>query len=139
MPGKPNGKIDYDALPYPLAEEETQFQPPRDDVEKKIRELWAHILGKEIKHTGVTRSFFELGGNSLNTMALISTLHKEFDIRISLGEIFTNPTIEKQAAFVRKMKGRGYKERFKSIEPVEKKEYHILSSAQKRLYFIQQL
>ncbi|MCP5052505.1 MAG: amino acid adenylation domain-containing protein, partial [bacterium] len=135
MPRKPGGKIDYDALPDPLAEEKTAVQPPRDHVERKLTQLWSVILGIEGTGISVNRSFFETGGNSLNIMTLISRVHKAFDVRISLGDMFNNPTIEKQAALVRSARP----DRFAAIRPVEEREYYELSPAQKRLYLLHRM
>jgi amino acid adenylation domain-containing protein len=133
LPRKPNGKIDYHALPDMMEGEQTGSRKPRNKVEAKLLELWTGIL--KIENIAINRSFFELGGNSLNIMTLISRIHQEFDIRISLAEIFNNNTIEKQASIV--MAAR--KVQYESIEPMEQKEYYELSAAQKRLYFVQQL
>jgi amino acid adenylation domain-containing protein len=133
IPRLPSGKIDYDSLPDPLALKVLQYIPPRDHIEEKLARLWSEIL--TIDKIGVTIRFFDLGGNSLNLMALISRIHKEFDVRISLGEIFNNPTIETQAAIIRGT----VKDIYGAIEPVEKKEYYPLSSSQRRLYLIQQM
>jgi len=133
MPRKPNGKVDVEGLPDPLLITGKAYLLPRDHIEKKLAELWSKLL--KIESIGINRNFFELGGNSLNVMALITKIHKEFDIRISLGEIFNNPTIEKQAGIIKKAN----KNKYFSIENAEEKEYYRLSPAQERLYFLCQL
>jgi amino acid adenylation domain-containing protein len=141
IPRKPNGKVDYDALPDPLADEKIHMQSPRDNVEKKLLELWSDILGIGKESIGITSNFFQLGGNSLNIMTLISRVHREFDIRIMLAEIFNNPTIEKQAKILGKPPGESLAEekQFVPIDAVEKKEHHVVSSSQERLYVLQQM
>jgi amino acid adenylation domain-containing protein len=134
MPRKPNGKVDDDALPDPLAAAPV-FQTPRDAVEKKLLELWSDILKRGKEQISVTHSFFELGGNSLHIMTLIARLHREFDVRVTLGEIFTNPTLRGQANIIRA----AAPVRYASIEPVEKREYYPQSSAQKRLFFLNRI
>jgi amino acid adenylation domain-containing protein len=134
IPRKPSGKVDYDALPDPLAVKEPDFQLPRDRVEERLLELWADILGIEKESIGISQSFFELGGNSLNIMTLISRIHREFDIRISLKEIFNNITIRHQAVIIRTFAV----DKYASIKAVEKRDYYPQSSAQKRLFFLDQ-
>jgi amino acid adenylation domain-containing protein len=133
IPRTPNGKIDHNALPDPLPGDKIlrPIRSPRDRVEEKLLELWTDLLG--INTIGINNNFFELGGNSLNIMILASRIHREFDVRIPLGEIFNNASIREQAALIRE----AGKERYASIEPVETREYYPLSSAQKRLYIIQ--
>ena len=133
MPRKPNGKVDYEALADLFARGNADVVLPRSALEKRLAAVWSQVL--DIGTVGVTTSFFELGGNSLNIMSLLAKIHLEFDVRISLGEIFNNPTIEKQAAIIRQAKG----EAVVAIEPAEKRDYYTPSSAQKRLYFLQQM
>jgi amino acid adenylation domain-containing protein len=133
MPRNANGKIDYDQLPDPLSQREEDYIPPGNPVEKKLMELWQGLLG--IEKLSITSHFFNLGGNSLNVMSLISKIHKEFDVRIPLGKIFNFPTIEKQAGIIQE----ALPDKYSAIPLAEKKEYYELSSAQKRLYIVQQM
>ncbi|MCP5054437.1 MAG: AMP-binding protein, partial [bacterium] len=133
MPRTPNGKIDYDALPDALArEEEGSFQPPRDRVETRLLDMWSDILNIQKENISVTHTFFQLGGNSLNIMTLISRIHRAFDTRISLAEVFNNPSIRQQANLVRV----SAKKRYAAIKAVERRDYYLQSSAQKRLFFL---
>jgi len=133
IPRNPNGKVDYDQLERYLETEKQRYISPRNDVEKILAKMWTQILA--VQQVGVRNPFFEMGGNSLNLMRLIEWIHKEFDIRISLGEIFNNPTIEKQAIIIMGAK----QDKYTVIEAVEKKDYYPLSPAQQRLYVLQQL
>lgn len=135
MPRNPTGKIDYKGLPDPFVNEGKGFISPRNDIENKLAELWAEILGINKKKISVTKGFFELGGNSLNIMKLISNIHKEFDTRLTLAEIFNNATIEKQMGIIKESR----QVKYASIEVTEEKEYYALSSAQKRVYIQHQV
>ncbi|MGD2085191.1 MAG: amino acid adenylation domain-containing protein [Candidatus Aminicenantes bacterium] len=133
IPFTSSGKVNYKALPDPLSENKPEGHPPGNETEQKLLELWSQVL--PIESPDVTADFYKLGGNSLNVMALISKIHKEFDIRISLGEMFTNTTIEKQAKIIMAAK----KAEFAAINPVEEKEYYPVSSAQKRLCVLNEM
>jgi amino acid adenylation domain-containing protein len=135
LPVTPNGKVDYKALSSAATDEavEGKNAAPANAIEKKLLEIWTNIL--PVDHAGTTDSFFELGGNSLNIMALLSQIHMVFDVRIPLGDIFNNPTIEKQARLIHQAN----EEQFYSIEPAELKVTYDLSSAQKRLYVMHQI
>jgi amino acid adenylation domain-containing protein len=132
IPRKLNGKIDYHALPDPTTGENTRRILPADGIEEKIREIWSDLLG--IDSPGVTDNFFQLGGNSLNLMALIARIHRELDLRISLAQIFNNPTIRNQAAIVKN----SFKDLYPTVEPGEEKEDYELSPVQLRVYMVQQ-
>lgn len=134
IPRKSNRKIEYNLLPDPFAEDEIPRVPPGDEVECKLVEFWSHIL--KLERIGVNNNFFRLGGSSLNVMSLSYKIRKEFDLQVSLGDIFNNPTIRKQAALI---KGSGEYTRYTSIESVEKREYYALSYSQKSIYIAYQL
>jgi amino acid adenylation domain-containing protein/non-ribosomal peptide synthase protein (TIGR01720 family) len=136
IPRTPNGKVDYKKLPDPFEYKKTGIIGPNNSIEEKILDYWSEILGIEKNKIGITNLFFELGGNSLNIMSLISKIHREFSIRISLAEIFNNPTIEMQAKII---KGAAGENKYASIEKTELKEYYALSPAQNRLYILHQM
>jgi tyrocidine synthetase-3 len=133
IPRNPNGKIDYHRLPEPREEKKKVYILPGNDVEKRLHDIWSTIF--PVKTIGITENFFELGGNSLNLMSLISKIHREFDVRISLGEIFNNSTIRDQAKIIAETG----KDKYASIEPLEKQEYYNVSYAQRRIWLLSQL
>ncbi|MGD2085184.1 MAG: amino acid adenylation domain-containing protein [Candidatus Aminicenantes bacterium] len=133
IPRNPNGKIDYRRLPEAGEKKKKVYILPGNNVEKRLHEIWSAIF--PVKTIGITDNFFELGGNSLNLMSLISKIHREFDVRISLGEIFNNSTIRDQAKIIAETG----KEKYVSIEPLEKKEYYNVSYAQRRVWLLSQL
>ncbi|MDQ1350457.1 MAG: hypothetical protein QG657_759 [Acidobacteriota bacterium] len=142
IPLTANGKIDRGALPKPGLKIGRNYTAPRNDIEKKLLEIWSEILGRDELHvsqlqasTGIDDNFFQLGGHSLKATSLASRINKEFDIKIPLGEIFKYPTIRGLFTYLK----RSVNEDYTRVEVAEKKEYYKLSSAQKRLYFLQQM
>jgi len=134
LPLNPNGKIDRGALPEPDGHAATgaEYEAPGNEIEEKLVEIWRDILNLE--KIGINDSFFELGGHSLRAISLVSKIHKELNVEVPLGEIFRTPTIKGLAEHIKVQEENIYS----SIEPVEEKEYYELSSAQKRLYTLQQ-
>ncbi|MCP5105826.1 MAG: amino acid adenylation domain-containing protein, partial [bacterium] len=133
IPLTANGKIDRAALPAPEPETETPVVLPRNDSEEKLLEIWSDILN--VNEIGIDHNFFKLGGHSLTVTILAARLHKELNIKVSLADLYNLPTIRKMAQFI----AGAEKAAFESIPLVEEKEYYSLSSAQKRLYILQQL
>ena len=134
FPLTPNGKIDRSALPAKASRHfDTGYEAPRDEIEKKLTDIWSAILGVEKDAIGIDSDFFDLGGHSLKATLLVSRMHKELNVKLPLAEVFKNPTIKTLAEYLR---GLSINE-FVSIDPVEKKEFYPLSSTQKRLYVIQ--
>jgi amino acid adenylation domain-containing protein len=131
------GVIDYRQLQRQgkghLKSSIVELDSPGTEVEKKLVKLWQEVLGKE--RIGIDDHFFELGGHSLKAIMLAAKIHKEFDIKVSLAEIFQAPCIREFAQY---MEGLG-KIKYSTIEAVEEKEYYRLSSAQKRMYIVQHM
>ncbi|MCU0290187.1 MAG: condensation domain-containing protein, partial [Acidobacteria bacterium] len=136
IPLTPNGKIDRKALPKPELKAGDGYLAPRDEIEKKLVDLWAEVLDSQAHVSiGIDDNFFQLGGHSLKATILVSRIHKNLNVHVPLAEIFKRPTVRGLAEYI---KGK-VEEKYQAIEPVEKKEYYELSSAQKRLFFLRQL
>ncbi|MCP4151528.1 MAG: amino acid adenylation domain-containing protein, partial [bacterium] len=134
IPLTTNGKIDRKALlQHSISNIKSQtYTAPRNDIEKKMVEIWREILEIREKKISIDEDFFHIGGHSLKATVMAARIHKEFNAQIPLTEIFKNPTIRQLAAKLNEAR----EEHYHSIEPVEKKEYYPLSYNQKRLYFI---
>jgi amino acid adenylation domain-containing protein len=135
MPLTPHGKIDRRALPEPGTGEKRAYAAPRDESEKKLAVIWAQVLTVPEEEIGIDTNFFDLGGNSLAAIVTVSKIHKAFDVKMQLTDIFELQTIREIAHYIRS----SVREHFIAIEPAPKKEYYALASAQKRLYILQQL
>jgi amino acid adenylation domain-containing protein len=135
IPLTPNGKIDRRALPAPELKAGQKYIAPGNAVEEKLSGLWAEVLGVEKHIIGIDSNFFEWGGQSLKAVVLAARMHKTFNIKVPLAEIFKRPTIRGLSRYIEAEE----KERHIPIEPAEEKEYYVLSSAQKRLYVMQRL
>ncbi|MCP4148550.1 MAG: amino acid adenylation domain-containing protein, partial [bacterium] len=141
LPLTPNGKIDRKALTqYPISN--IQFQTkypthiaPRNETEEKLNAIWTDILGVQKHEIGIDDNFFDIGGHSLRATIMVSKIHKEFNVKLPLAEIFKKSSIRTLAETISEFN----REKYIAIQPVEKKEYYNLSSAQKRLYILQQM
>ncbi|MCY8603160.1 non-ribosomal peptide synthetase, partial [Bacillus sonorensis] len=135
LPLTGNGKVDKRALPEPDVTQigQTEYTAPRNQTEAKLAELWREVLN--IPKVGVHDNFFELGGHSLIGMTLTARIQKELNVDLQLKDLFKSPTIESlaQAAAQAERKSSVY------IEAAEEQETYPVSSAQKRLYVLQQL
>ncbi|WP_283591502.1 non-ribosomal peptide synthetase [Clostridium butanoliproducens] len=135
MPLTPNGKIDRKKLPKPEGTMDIgiEYEEARNEIEEKLVEIWKDILN--VNQVGINDNFFELGGHSLKAMSLVNKICKELNIEISLGQIFKNSTIKTLGEFIRNLN----KSVHSTIEIVEEKEYYQVSSAQKRMYILNQI
>ncbi|MEU0255236.1 amino acid adenylation domain-containing protein, partial [Streptomyces sp. NPDC006184] len=101
LPLSDNGKVLRAALPAPdeVAAEGTGFVAPRDDVERRLAEIWAEFFG--LAEVGVTAGFFELGGDSLLAVRLMARIARGLGRSLPLSTLFARPTIELLAQAVR--------------------------------------
>jgi amino acid adenylation domain-containing protein len=137
IPLTPNGKIDRKTLPAPGVKAREDYVPPRSELEKKLVKIWWEVLGRETESTaiGIKDNFFEMGGHSLKATVLLNKIHKELNVKFPLARVFKTPYIKEMAEHIQLMT----RDKYASIEPVEKKDYYALSPAQKRLYILQQM
>jgi amino acid adenylation domain-containing protein len=135
IPLTPNGKIDKAALSALGLQTGNEYIPPRDKIEVKLAGIWSGVLNLDETNISVESSFFDLGGHSLTAMLAISRIHKDFNVRVPLDQLFKTPTIRQLSRYIKE----AGKDKFSSIDPIEKKEFYELSSAQKRLFILQEL
>ncbi|MFW9878015.1 MAG: amino acid adenylation domain-containing protein, partial [Candidatus Thorarchaeota archaeon] len=136
IPLMSNGKVNRKALSR-LEEStivEKNITAATNEYEEKLVDIWSEILGVKRNLIGIDSNFFELGGHSLKATIVVSRIHKEFNINLPLKEIFLYSTIRGLSQCLKDLKAGEYE----SIRVEEKREYYPLSSAQKRLYLIQQ-
>lgn len=117
---------------YPRPVLVNPYVAPRYPLEKKLTEIWERFFGLE--KVGVEDNFFELGGDSLKAITLISHIHKELQVEILLLEFFGLPDVSSMADYIANMSKSVYTE----IESCPVAMYYPLSSAQKRIYVLDQ-
>ena len=136
LPLTASGKVDRKQLPPPEVSLKTdEYVAPRDDTERELVDLWADVLGVDKEIIGIDSNFFELGGHSLTATILGGRIHKEFNIKLPMTEVFRAPMIRSMSQYIKS----AAEEAFASIFPAEEREYYPLSSAQKRLYLLQNM
>jgi amino acid adenylation domain-containing protein len=102
LPLSANGKLDRQALPDPAGERPrvaTTLVAPQEDIEARLVAIWEALLG--VSPIGVSDSFFELGGDSLQAIHLCLEILTTFGVDIPPSAIFPQPTIAHIAALIR--------------------------------------
>ena len=86
-----NGKLDARALPAPEYQDFDPYRAPAGKVEETLADIFAQVLGGV--RVGADSSFFNLGGDSLSAMRVISKINTTFDIDLSVRTLFDAPTV----------------------------------------------
>jgi amino acid adenylation domain-containing protein len=95
LPLGANGKVVRSALPEPDAAEHDQVVLPRTGAEVRLARIWEEFF--DLRPVSVTANFFELGGDSLLAVRLMSVIQREFGRALALSVLFTKPTIAELA------------------------------------------
>ena len=69
-----------------------------DNTEEILVDMWKNILN--INDIGTNEDFFEIGGDSLSAIRLLSNIKNTFNIDISISDIFNNSTIKNLSTFI---------------------------------------
>ncbi|NFI52313.1 amino acid adenylation domain-containing protein [Clostridium botulinum] len=130
LPLNQNGKIDRKVLPKLQDEVNTgvKYKAPRNEIEEKLSILWSEVLG--VEKVGINDNFFELGGHSLKATILVSKIHQEFSIKVSIRELFKSLTIRGISEYISSKE----KVIYKGIKKADKKLYYPVTQNQKGLF-----
>jgi amino acid adenylation domain-containing protein len=95
LPLTPNGKVDKQRLPAPGSggmDTGLAYLAPRNATEEQLAIIWQEILGKG--KIGIREGFFELGGDSIRILRLVSEIKKRMKLDIPVADIYKYNTIE---------------------------------------------
>jgi amino acid adenylation domain-containing protein/FkbH-like protein len=140
LPLTPNGKVDRKALPAPPEDRSgtsEDFLPPSSAVEQQLAAIWREVL--PVKEMGVRDNFFDLGGNSLLAIQVISRIRESFDVELPISALFDAPTILELAQMVSTNRSGSGSQRFAPLEPISRDGHLPVSPIQERLWFLDQI
>jgi non-ribosomal peptide synthase protein (TIGR01720 family) len=98
LPLAPNGKVDRRALPRPESTKSMSvdtFVPPRTSAEKILSQIWSQVL--RVEQVGIYDDFFELGGDSLLGLQVISRANQA-GLSLTPLQLLERPTVVELAA-----------------------------------------
>ncbi|MGW6598225.1 amino acid adenylation domain-containing protein [Streptomyces sp. NPDC055036] len=131
-----NGKLDRRALPAPARQHsvDAALVPPAEGPETVVAAVWRDVLG--IEEVGATDDFFQIGGDSLSMVRVISRLRTVLGVELPVRTLFHARTVRELAAepaLTGTASGAGT-----GVERVDRGERLPLSFAQQRFWFAQE-
>jgi acyl carrier protein len=93
LPRTQSGKLDRAALPPPVWEGHASGNgdAPGTPIERELAGIWSDVLG--VRPVGLHDSFFDLGGNSLSALQLVSRIRQSLAVELPLAWLFEEPAI----------------------------------------------
>ncbi len=126
-----NGKINAKLLPE-IEITQTDFVKSSSETEKALEKIWCNILG--LNKISTNANFFELGGDSLASIRLVSDIITKLNTKIEIKDIFEYPTISELAKYIDSTKETATSETIKHTEISPGKLYPVTSS-QRGIYY----
>ena len=111
------------------------------EMEKAVGFIWGQILGYE--EINIYDNFYELGGDSINGLKIINEINHVAGKLAETVDLLRNQTVEQLAGVIQEKKykiihSNSVQADAFQLKPVPEKEAYPLSSAQKRLYILEQ-
>jgi acyl carrier protein len=105
LPLSPNGKVLRENLNPPIGDSFVGDPNRRiDDIEISVRNLFSQILNVESASLfSEVSNFFSLGGTSVSAIQLMYHIKKMYLVAVTVGELFSNPTVEGISNLVRSL------------------------------------
>ena len=97
MPVTASGKVDYKKLPKPYMPDVQEA--PADELEEKLLEIWR----KSLQQPGLSihSDYFLSGGDSLNAVAMLTEVEREFSVLPELTSLYACRTVRRFANLLR--------------------------------------
>ncbi|MBM7443261.1 SDR family NAD(P)-dependent oxidoreductase, partial [Streptomyces sp. HB132] len=92
----------------------TEFVASRSETERVVCEVWQDLLG--IEKVGIQDSFFDLGGNSLIAIQLVSTVNARLGTKFTLGDLYEGLTVAHLAGLTEKPVEQAPSDNLKALE-----------------------
>jgi amino acid adenylation domain-containing protein len=115
----------------------TDFVAPRTAIEARLAGLWAQVL--DLERVGLHDDFFQLGGDSLLAVQLLSRIGEAMHAEVSWATLFATPTVAGMAGCIATASRAEPDLQVPSLRPVPRDDALPLSYAQQRLWFLEQV
>jgi len=113
----PNGKIDPSKVKKYISNsnDSSDLKDIHNDINKGLSHIWSSVLHTPMSLIHGASNFYELGGDSISSFALLSKINESFLIDMTIEQLVLNQTVESQAQYIRDKRYRGNKKTTDSI------------------------
>ncbi|WP_264530616.1 non-ribosomal peptide synthetase [Flavobacterium sp. N502540] len=135
IPLNRNGKVDQKELnKLAKSNKETtrELVLPTTEIQIALHNIWKELFDKE--DISITDDFFDIGGHSIKAMNLVSTIHKNLNIKIDIGNVFEDRNIKTLAETILQTQ----ENEFQEIEALSEQPSYAVSSSQQRFWALSQ-
>ena len=101
MPLTPSGKLDQRSLPIPEFDRDalsSRFEAPHGERQEALVAIWSELLG--VPRVGIADDFFDLGGDSLLAVEMMTMIHERLGLDLPLGALARTRTIAELDAVI---------------------------------------
>ena len=109
---------------------------PRPGIQQQLAAIWSELLG--VERVGASDNFFDLGGNSLLALRLVSRLRKELAVDMPLATLFIAPNVSELAESILKLRSEAPSSELPPIRSIPREGPLRASFAQERYWYLQQ-
>ncbi|KQO29069.1 hypothetical protein ASF10_22610 [Flavobacterium sp. Leaf82] len=142
IPLTSNNKVDQQAL-KDLYEQHESDKATHDsskentffitsDLQKHLLRIWKETLITD-DITG-SSNFFSLGGHSLKGIQMLNKIYKEFNVKVTLSDIYKYPDFESLSGFLSEKVNESEESPYTKISPVAVQSRYEVSNSQKRMW-----
>ncbi|MDH7478383.1 MAG: amino acid adenylation domain-containing protein [Syntrophomonadaceae bacterium] len=120
IPLNSSGKVDRRSLPKPDRSHlfRRSVDSPQTEVEFKLVSIWEEVL--EVSDISVSEDFFDLGGDSLDVVNLITAIHTQFGVEFAFSDIYELRTVRQQALRILELRDLHDLSRYRNIIPLRR-------------------
>lgn len=130
LPLTTNGKIDTRHLPEIVIKD--AYVAPKTKTEIYLATVFERFLN--VQKISISGDFFELGGDSLVAIKLLTQINYDKNINLKIQDIFSYSCISKLACYIDSLEGSSSESLLK-IQKADFLEFYPATSAQKRIYY----
>jgi non-ribosomal peptide synthetase-like protein len=114
IPTRTSGKVDRDALPWPLGRTDPSTAGLHG-TQARIAEVWEQAVGAA--PTSPTDDFFNLGGGSLTAAQVVTMLRADYP-ELVVADLYEHPTVAELGAYLDQLGPTTLAEQDRSVAPI---------------------